>query len=346
MKIFQSIFFSLLLFFVSCGQRGALIITPPPIPLKVEDLTVKQRGVKLIIKFKFPKKKLDGSDLRKVDELVITMNIMDKEKKSKKKRIRKTVKNIDLEKSRRKKFVFSAEVSKIYSVEVQYMCDGKKSRIAKKTFLTAKLPAPPKALEYGFDEEKIYIKIENSDRFSSYRIYVEENNIKKLKGEIKIDENEESKKEFYEYNDTSFEYGRDYKYYITGVLKISKDYETDFSKEILISTKDNIPPGKPEGVRYYIIDKKVHLLWKKSNEKDLKGYVVYIKKKDEKEYRKYNKEPIKENEVEIDAGNGVFSIYIKAVDFSGNESAPSEIINLSINPHKNKNKTKENQHKN
>ncbi len=307
-----------------------MIITPPPIPLKVEDLTISQRGKNLILKFKFPKKKLDDSELKKVDEMIITINIMDKEKKSKKKTIKKVLKNINLEKSRIKKFIFPAEIPKIYSIEIKYIADGKKSRVEKKTFLTAKLPEPPEILESGFDDEKIYIKIKNSNEFSLYRIYTDEDGKKKLKGELKVDKDEEFKNDYYEYDDTSFEYGRDYKYYVTGVLKISEDYETDFSKEIKISTRDKTAPQKPYGLRYYTIGKKVHLMWERSDEKDLKGYIIYLKKINEKDFQKHNNEPIKENEVELELGDGEFLIYIKSIDYSGNESEPSKTIKVKI----------------
>ncbi len=332
-KTFQSIFFSIVcLFLISCGQRSGLIINPPPIPLKVENLDLHQRGDVLIVKFNFPAKLLDGNPLLKVDELFIEIEGKDRDKSKKEKpEIRvKSIKKINLKESREFKEKFKICEDKIYTVQVYYRVSKYTSEPSRKSFITVKLPLPPEIMSSGYDEKKIYIKLKVDKKFSEYRIYRKESDkkIEMIKSTLLDDYDDGEAVELFIYD---FEWEKEHLFYATGVLKENRGYETSFSRGVRIFTKDIYPPSSPKNLKYYLISKKVILKWDKVKVDDLLGYIMYYKDSRSMEFVRYNREPIVKSEVEVELKEGKYTFFVLAVDLRENESKPSNKVSFELN---------------
>lgn len=94
-------------------------------------------------------------------------------------------------------------------------------------------------------------------------------------------------------------------------------HELDFSK-----VKDTTPPNKPIGVSATAGFDQVNLSWDKNKDTDIFGYNVYV------DGVKENKVAIKVNDYSIYLNDykRTYSLYITAIDTSGNESVPSNTV--------------------
>lgn len=118
---------------------------------------------------------------------------------------------------------------------------------------------------------------------------------------------------------------------IVAFLISQQGVESRFKDNFSLSI-DTTPPKPPEDLKGMGRDRLALLNWKANEEEDLKGYMIYRKKQSEAKYRLIEKVSTPEFE---DKGIENFCTYlyrITAFDIAGNESAPSETIEVIPKP--------------
>lgn len=122
------------------------------------------------------------------------------------------------------------------------------------------------------------------------------------------------------YTDTGLENFVEYQYQVSAVN--TADMESPRSAVVIgiPEDPDTTPPDPPTGVQTTPGDREITITWAPNTEDDLRGYFVY------RDGKQLNKEPIMETSY-TDTGlrNGrEYTYTIRAVDFAGNISDPSE----------------------
>lgn len=113
--------------------------------------------------------------------------------------------------------------------------------------------------------------------------------------------------------------------YKIGVALVDKDGNVSVPSTIVVTTEkeyDMIPPNKPQNIQIEVGSKSLFAKWKANSEDDLEGYNIYVNGE------KINDTLIKTTHFAISGlENGKsYQIQVTAVDYSGNESLKSEIV--------------------
>lgn len=103
----------------------------------------------------------------------------------------------------------------------------------------------------------------------------------------------------------------------SGYVNTKRLYEFDLKLK-----RDKIPPGKPTGLSALPGFDEIKLSWNQNPENDMFGYNIYV------DGKKINSMPITRDMYTLKAQDyaKVYTIYITAVDLSGNESVPSDQV--------------------
>jgi hypothetical protein len=130
--------------------------------------------------------------------------------------------------------------------------------------------------------------------------------------------------------DTKTEYGKQYAYIVQAVQKVGAfDAESDLSDPKQVTPVDIFPPAVPSGLNAIAAANNIELVWDRNTESDLAGYRVYRstaggafeKIADIPEAPSYS-------DSKLESGKQ-YRYTISAVDKSGNESKPSEPVEIS-----------------
>jgi hypothetical protein len=313
----------LFLFFIGCGQRADLIIKPLPIPLPPSEIKISQRGNNLILELIYPEQFENGEPYNRLDKIEIQGYIKDEknEKSDIKFKSLYSKENIIFDKSNKTILEFKLPDktgSILFHIISKYKKYNNKSEQQQFDFI--KSFKPPILKKPEISEEGIKLSWKSKTPFPYYGIYKNDfKNIYKIIDGFKDN-----------LIDSEIEYNKKTKYAITGISKKSPLTETLLSNIIEIIPKDNFPPPQVKNIKYLFLENnKILINWDKVFVKDLKGYNLYYRFGENK-FKKYNKEPILENTITIDAPlkRKIISIYICSIDTAGNESEKSEIIEL------------------
>jgi len=133
-----------------------------------------------------------------------------------------------------------------------------------------------------------------------------------------------------EYRDLAFEFGHTYLYRVTAVAKQDGSVaESKESQPVEITPRDVFPPAVPSGLSAVYTTDAVELIWTANSEPDLAGYNVYRREEGgaaEKINQKILGTPIVRDPT-VAAGRK-YSYRVTALDLAGNESAPSEEVQV------------------
>jgi len=130
--------------------------------------------------------------------------------------------------------------------------------------------------------------------------------------------------------DTKTDYGKQYSYIVQAVQKTgSGDVESELSDPIEVTPVDMFAPAIPSGLNAIAAAANIELIWDRNTEPDLAGYRVYRslaggpfeKIADIPESPSYS-------DSKLESGKQ-YRYTISAVDRSGNESKPSEPVEIS-----------------
>jgi hypothetical protein len=131
------------------------------------------------------------------------------------------------------------------------------------------------------------------------------------------------------YRDSQFEFGRTYYYRVQAVFGEPGHWAlSDASQVAKVTPRDTFPPAAPRGLTGIYSAGGVELVWTANSESDLVGYNVY-RLRDPTPLR-LNKELLRTpvfRDTTAEPG-GTFRYYVTAVDLAGNESRPSESVEV------------------
>jgi len=118
--------------------------------------------------------------------------------------------------------------------------------------------------------------------------------------------------------------GMRYTFYVTAV-----DYsgnESDPSNEVSYIQLDLVPPSAPKGIEVIAENNQAILSWDAVGDADLEGYNIYV------DGNRINTTPIQSTTYTIKnlVNDQFYTFYVTAVDYSGNESDPSESIRVKV----------------
>jgi len=313
------------LFLSFCGERGPLIIKPLPFPPAPNKVKLSQRGNKILIKISYPDKLESGEPLNSLSKIVIKGYIMkQKEEETESAPIKKTV-LYEKENVKIKDGNFFAEftpstcgelILKIYSYNKKL---ESKSKEIKFTILESK--PSPKIISKVITDNKINFKWESEEDFEGFYIYKNDINkfYKKLDSEAT------------EFND-NLKTEEKTVYYLSGIIRESNLVETALSKPIVFLFKDKTPPSPPENIRYLVSPEGLLIIqWNKPQDKDIKGYSIFMSTNGKIYKNIINNELTKENKFIFKKKIKkvrTYYFYIIAVDKSGNKSKKSKITKI------------------
>ena len=127
------------------------------------------------------------------------------------------------------------------------------------------------------------------------------------------------------YDDVTFEFGHTYRYFVRAFVREGESVAlTPQSPTVEIAALDTFPPAAPRNLRAIAVPGAVELAWSPNSESDLAGYNVY--RKSGELFTRLNTELLHIptfRDSQVAAGERVVYV-VKAVDKSGNESAPSQ----------------------
>lgn len=131
--------------------------------------------------------------------------------------------------------------------------------------------------------------------------------------------------------DTTAEFGRRYIYTVTSVASEKPLVESAVAAEHEVHYQDRFPPAIPLDVVALPETGRVRLLWKPSTSEDTEGYWIYRLDPGDS-YRAINSELVVGSEyLDRDVIQGqTYSYYLLAVDGKGNQSEPSEEIEVRV----------------
>jgi hypothetical protein len=341
-------------FLPACGKIGDPLPPIPRAPLRVETLSVEQRGAHLILSFPFtrtPKTPLQRIDVyRLLEPLDAPMGL-------------------PIE-------TFSERASVVYSIiaddipldhsgvvyndalNLKGEMQNKRYRYAVRTFNTAgqatdfsnyatiepllNLAQPPAKLAAKQVETQIEITWDppagnmnetSPANVAGYNIYRRQGG---SFNKINSDPLREPR-----FIDRNFQFGGDYQYVVRslsfkpGSASLSESIESDDSPPLNHTPKDTFPPAPPKPVTIASINRLVSLFWPLSAEPDVLGYNVY-RAEDEsappEKWVKLNPELHKTasfRDDNVQVGKKYF-YQITAVDAYGNESARSETVSETV----------------
>jgi hypothetical protein len=131
------------------------------------------------------------------------------------------------------------------------------------------------------------------------------------------------------YRDSQFEFGRTYYYRVQAAFGEPGHWAlSDASQVAKVTPRDTFPPAAPRGLTGIYSAGGVELVWTANAENDLAGYNVYRMENPPPE--RLNKELLRTPVFrDTTAAPGkTFRYYVTAVDLTGNESRPSESVEV------------------
>ena len=142
-----------------------------------------------------------------------------------------------------------------------------------------------------------------------------------------------------EYRDTNFQFGHTYLYSVSRVVQFgSATVESADSVPAVLAAKDIFPPAPPQGLEAVVVTTtggsaaSVELTWTINTEPDLGGYDVYRGDEPDTAGQKLNSETLLVptfRDMSVLPGKSYF-YRVRAVDQSGNESAPSSTVEAAV----------------
>jgi predicted phage tail protein len=142
-----------------------------------------------------------------------------------------------------------------------------------------------------------------------------------------------------EYGDTNFQFGHTYLYNVSRVVQFgAATVESSGSVPAALTAKDIFPPAEPQGLEAVVVTAtggaaaSVELTWTINTEADLAGYDVYRSDEPGTTGQKLNSETLLVptfRDMSVVPGKSYF-YRVRAVDQSGNESAPSSTVEAAV----------------
>ena len=357
-----SFVFSLFLF-VGCGAPGEPSPPSPPVPVAVTDLSARQQGEAVQLKFTLPTKTITGDRLSEPPAVEILRGALrpDGLPDDKSFRVVQTIPGALVDNYRAEdevEFVDAVPADELRSLPGQALVYRVRTRASRRRASTGSnmvairlLPVAERitTLRASPSEAAIELTWEAPARssdgqplgaISEYRVY---------RGQIDPSSAEQAAKDLSQvrwkaaptlldhastnsYRDASFEFGQTYVYTVRTVIAADgKVVESSDSAPAVITPKDIYPPGVPAGLVAAVIAgesgraAEVDVSWSISPETDLAGYRVYRSEQQE------TKGELATPDVLLSPAYRDTSVRagqrywyrVTAVDRAGNESAPS-----------------------
>jgi len=329
-----------------CGKKGPLTLEPEKLPMPITDLSVKQLGQNIELKWTFPQYLSDNTSAPD-SALIRRISIYQAEKEIEPEKFRKKadlLKRLDLsELTVNDAGIYSLEIpfsiknleNKRYRFAILYYYGKKRSPISNIEFIETINPVRP-IEDLTLTRERKVLKLKWSKPFlnlsntkikgiSGYRVY------RKLEGQEldKPAEFEEISKgnvllEFFEDTDTGID--ATYSYYVTVVS--SDNIYSSPSNTATLKLSDIYPPDPPVNLVVFKGKDHMFLTWEKAKDKDFSHYIIYKNSSNSQDGFKpltgqVTDNFFKDNKVKPRV---TYFYYITAVDNKGNESNRSNLV--------------------
>lgn len=357
-SLFRSVSLSLCLsiLLAACGKIGPPLPPLPRAPLRIEELSVEQRGAQLILSFPFtrtPRTRLQRIDVYRLVELIDAPMGLPIETFSERANVVYSILADDIPLDR-------SGVVYNDALDVKSELQNKRYRYAVRMFNTAgqaadfsnyatieplfNLALPPAGLTAKQVETQIEIAWEppagNMNETSPAN--VAGYNIYRRQGgpfyKINADPLREPR-----FIDRSFQFGANYQYIVRslsfkpGAASLSESVESDDSPPLDYTPKDTFPPAPPKPITIASINSLVSLFWPLSAEPDVVGYNIYRTEDESAPPEKWVKLNPELHKTASFRDDGVqvgkrYFYQITAVDAYGNESARSETVSETVAP--------------
>lgn len=350
--------FSLVFCLVACGKKGPLQLPLAVTPQAATDITLVQRGAKVVLRWSNPTSTIDGKPIKAVSEVEVWMT---EEKKAEGNRARLTLQEFEEkaklvatlgkgtlppapekpEKAGSLMYVYALGPQQIghsvltYSLRVR---DEKRrlSPFSEPLSLEVKiLPLPPAKVRASIFEDRVEIRwdapAKNIDGSSltqaaGYNIYRAENNEPpSILSSSPVKEAE--------FQDKNFSFGRTYRYAVRTTDAATSPYsESDDSEVAEVLAKDVFPPAAPSGLTVITGVGYIVLSWEANKEADLAGYKVWRRELGQQEFSLLESVGLAENsytDTTVEKNKG-YVYAISALDSAGNESQRSASASAAI----------------
>lgn len=133
------------------------------------------------------------------------------------------------------------------------------------------------------------------------------------------------------YTDTTATFGVKYIYTVTTVSSSNPLVESAITAEKQVNFRDRFPPLPPRNLVAFPEPGQVRLLWDAPTAEDVEGYLIY-RRGLEGDFRLVDTDLVKKAEFldPMVTSGGVYRYMVRAVDGAGNESEPSEEIEVRV----------------
>jgi predicted small lipoprotein YifL len=365
MKRCISLFLLVLVFLFSCGCGKKGPLQPPLVktPQTVTDLSLFQKGDKLILSWANPTAYMDGNPLKEVAEVEIWAAEEDKTERGSTKKM--SVEEFEgkanlLAKISRDQFspllqekapdnkkytyVFPLETGqpgrKILTFAVKIK-DEKRRTSAFSDLLSLEVrpsPLPPQNVRASVFEKYIEVRWTppattagepGSAQPVGYKVYRAEGEEPPILLNSSLVKGED-------YRDGSFSFDKTYRYFVRAVASEAAPFrESDDSEAVEILAKDTFPPAPPAGLTVISGTGFIALSWEANKEPDLAGYKVWRSAAGQADFVLLKSLPATETTYSdsLVEKNKRYDYAITALDNSGNESRRSEMAPGLIRDH-------------
>jgi hypothetical protein len=263
-KPFISVFLILISLILSCGKRGDPTLKDFDMPLPASNLNVVHKEDKLIINWSYP-----SQERTKIKGFYIL----------KKENLKNGFKNIGFIENSESRFIdrdFKTNQEYLYKIVVVNLKGiQSESNVIKATPLP--LPEPPSGLSFVIGNEFVTI---NWNKVNNYKYNIYKSYEKGKYPSIPLNSTPISEP-FY---DDRMDKEKSVFYTVRSLFNTDIKDEGYPSEELEISPEAFIP-SRPINLQYVISEKGVYLLWQENPEMWIKGYNVYGKEEDEKEFK-------------------------------------------------------------
>ncbi len=135
------------------------------------------------------------------------------------------------------------------------------------------------------------------------------------------------------YEDTFFDFGKEYTYFVRTVSlgNNGDEVESSASNEITLKPQDTFSPNPPDAITIAAAPNTISIFFAINSEKDVIGYKIFRSENPDipkKDWTPLTPELLKANtfqDTKVESGKNYF-YFIVAVDKFGNESEPSEVV--------------------